>query len=287
MTVPAPGAIDCDIHPALPGMQVLRAVSRRVLARARADARAGARQLQRRRLSAERADQLPARLEARRRATPAPTSTCCARRRSTGSARATPSATCCMARQAMFSEDLSAALCRAINDWLAAEWLRTRSAAARLHRRADAQPGACRARRSSGAPPIRASCRCWCGRWANCRWAAASTGRSIARPNASTCRSASTPAVQLSPSADQPRLAVVLPGRLRLVVHRVRRRAEQPDHRRRVRRVPAPEGRADGIRRDLAAGLDVARRQDLARRARRSAVAGEIARRRMRASMCA
>ena len=58
-----------------------------------------------------------------------------------------------------------------------------------------------------------------------------------------------------------------------------RRRAEQPDLRRRVRRVPAPEGRADGIRRDLAARLDVARRQDLARRARRSAVAGEIARR--------
>ena len=51
--------------------------------------------------------------------------------------------------------------------------------------------------------------------------------------------------------------------------------------------VPAPEGRADGIRRDLAARLDVARRQDLARRARRGAVAGEIARRPMRASMCA
>ena len=35
--------------------------------------------------------------------------------------------------------------------------------------------------------------------------------------------------------------------------------AEQPGHRGRVRRVPAPEGRADGIRRDLAARLDVAR----------------------------
>ena len=83
----------------------------------------------------------------------------------------------------------------------------------------------------------------------------------------------------LPPSADQSRLAVVLPGRLRLLVHRFRRRAEQPDHRRRVRRIPPPEGRADGIRRHLAAGLDVARQQDLARRARRSAVAGKIPRR--------
>ena len=53
--------------------------------------------------------------------------------------------------------------------------------------------------------------------------------------------------------------------------------AEQPGQRGRVREIPRPEGRADRVRRDLAAGLAVAARQDLARRAGRSAVAGAAA----------
>ena len=138
--------------------------------------------------------------------------------------------------QAMFSEDLSAAMCRAINDWLAAEWLRSRSAAARLHRRADAQPGArgegdrARGRRSA----LRAGAGVGDERTAAGPAAALADlprGRTAGPADRHPCRQ------QLSPSADQPRLAVVLPGRLRLVVDRIRRRAEQPDLRGRVRRV--------------------------------------------------
>ena len=47
--------------------------------------------------------------------------------------------------QAIFSEDLSAAFCRAINDWVAQRMAGQGRPPARLHRRADAQPGARRA----------------------------------------------------------------------------------------------------------------------------------------------
>ena len=46
----------------------------------------------------------------------------------------------------------------------------------------------------------------------------------------------------------------------------------EPDLRRRVRQIPRPQGGADGIRHQLAAGLHVARQQDLARRPRRGAL---------------
>ena len=65
----------------------------------------------------------------------------------------------------------------------------------------------------------------------------------------------------------------VLSRGLRLAGAGLRRRAEQPGHRRRIREVPSPEGRAHRVGRDLAAGLSVAHQQDLARRARGNAVA--------------
>ena len=97
MTTPAPGAIDCDIHPALPSMQVLRALLGRVLARPRHHARAGAGQLHRQRLSAERADQRPARLEAAKGNAGTDLRHVAKRKRWMHSAPATPSATFCMA----------------------------------------------------------------------------------------------------------------------------------------------------------------------------------------------
>ena len=82
-----------------------------------------ARQSRAQRLSVERADQLPARLAsvagpARRSTSSAAGATCWT--------RSQPRFAICNVlhgAQIMFSEDLSAALCRAINNWIAAEWL--------------------------------------------------------------------------------------------------------------------------------------------------------------------
>ena len=149
----------------------------------------------------------------RPRVRPAPIQTCCSARRWTASTRASPSATCCTARQAIFSEDLSAAFCRAINDWVAAEWLDA-TAAARLHRRADAQPGARRREIERKAADQRfVQVLVWemgelpLGR----RQPLADLSRrgTIRFADRHPCRQ------QLSPSTDQSRLAVVLPGGLR------------------------------------------------------------------------
>ena len=178
--------------------------------------------------------------------------------------------------QVLFSEDLSAAFCRAINNWIKAEWL-------------DRDP---RLRASIVVPPHSADL-------------AAEEIERLAPDHrfvqvlllAMTEIAARPPAEladlqggrgarpadrhprrqQFPPSAQRRGLAVLLPGRLRLPVTRVRRRAQQPDHRGRVRKIPGAEGRADRIRRHLAAGLALASRQDLARRPRRSPLAGGTA----------
>ena len=286
MSVPAPGAIDCDIHPALPSMQVLVPYldeywRSHILMRG----------LERDNYTASafppnapincRPDWKPAKGSA---------GTDLDLLRSQAlDAFGTRYAICNVLHgaPAVFSEDLSAAMCRAINDWLAAEWLSTR--------------------RPRCAP--RSSCRC--------------TARSSRRKRSSACaadprfvqvlvwemselplgRRQHWPIYRAAERLDLP-IGIHAGSSYRHPPTNLgwpsyyledyvswstgfRRRAEQPDHRGRVRRIPAPEGRADGIRRDLAARLDVARRQDLARRARRGAVAGEIARRPMRASTCA
>ena len=65
---------------------------------------------------------------------------------------------------ALPSEDMAIALCRAMNDWIAREWLDARAAAARLHRRAAA--GAGPGGGGDRAPGRRtgASCPCCCRR---------------------------------------------------------------------------------------------------------------------------
>ena len=163
MTTPAPGAIDCDIHPALPSMQVLVALPGRVLARPCPDARPRARQLHGQRLPAERADQRPPRLEARRRATPAPTSTTL----QTQALDAFAHTLRHLQRAARRARRSSARTCpppsaAPSTTGSPKEWLDRRSAAARLHRRADAQPGARRRGDRTRAPPTNASSRCWC-----------------------------------------------------------------------------------------------------------------------------
>ena len=100
--------------------------------------------------------------------------------------------------QAAFSPYFGAALCRAINDWVVAEWL-------------DRDP---RLRASivvsmvDPALAIAASCRCWFWPWGRCRWAGASTGRSGKWPRATACRSAFMPAACI---ATPPRRAGIAP----------------------------------------------------------------------------
>ena len=122
MTIPAAGAIDCDIHPALPGTHVLvpyldaywrEHVEMRGLDRDNLELNAyppGAA------LSA-RPDWRPAK--------GLPGSDFDQLRRQVLDGFQSRYAICNVLHgaQAMYSEDLSAALCRAINDWIAAEWL--------------------------------------------------------------------------------------------------------------------------------------------------------------------
>ena len=98
MTVPVPGAIDCDIHPALPAMQALVPYldeywREHVLTRG----------LERDNYTASAFPPnapLNCRPDWRRRkAPPAPIWPCCGHRRSMHSARAMPSATCSTARR--------------------------------------------------------------------------------------------------------------------------------------------------------------------------------------------
>ena len=125
MSVPAPGAIDCDIHPALPSMQVLVPYldeywRSHILMRG----------LERDNYTASafppnapincRPDWKPAKGNA---------GTDLDLLRSQAlDAFGTRYAICNVLHgaPAVFSEDLSAAMCRAINDWLAAEWLSKR-----------------------------------------------------------------------------------------------------------------------------------------------------------------
>ena len=122
MTVPAPGAIDCDIHPALPSMQVLVPYLDEYWR-----AHITMRGLERDNYTASafppnapinvRPDWKPAKGNAGTDAD--------LLRSQALDAFGTRYAICNVLHgaQAVFSEDLSAAMCRAINDWLAAEWL--------------------------------------------------------------------------------------------------------------------------------------------------------------------
>ena len=214
MTVPAPGAIDCDIHPALPSMQVLVPYldeywRSHVLMRG----------LERDNYTASafppnapinvRPDWKPAKGNAG--------TDLELLRTQALDAFGTRYAICNVLHgaQAMFSEDLSAAMCRAINDWLAAEWLsrddRLRASivvpmhspelAAKEIERVAADPRFVQVlvlgdgRTAARAPPALADL---------------SRRRAPRSADRHPCRQ------QLSPSADQSRLAVLLSGGLRL-----------------------------------------------------------------------
>ena len=121
---------------------------------------------------------------------------------------------------AVFSEDLSAAMCRAINDWLAAEWLakddRLRaSIVVPMH----SPELAAKEIERVAADPRFVQVLVW-------EMSELPLGRRIHWPIYRVAERLDLPigihaGVQLSPSADQSRLAVLLPGRLRFVVDRI------------------------------------------------------------------
>ncbi len=122
MKVP-PGAIDCDIHPAVPSTAALlpylpdywrdqflnRHIDRYPFTLDE--------------LSAERAGELPAGLAAGDGTCPAAMSRRCVGRRSTPSAPAFAICNVLHGAIALFNEDMAAALCAAVNDWTAQELL--------------------------------------------------------------------------------------------------------------------------------------------------------------------
>ena len=105
---------------------------------------------------------------------------------------------CLYGVQLLFSEDMGAGFARAVNDWMAAEWLDKEPRLRASHRGADAE------RRTGGGgdqprrpgPPLRADPAAGDAR--PCRWASATTGRSTPRPRSTACRSASTPAAPIA-----------------------------------------------------------------------------------------
>ena len=100
--------------------------------------------------------------------------------------------------QAVFDPYMAAAFCKAINDWIAAEWLAKDPAAARLDRGADAGAGS--GGRGNRAPrrrqPLRLGAGAGAGRDA-CS-AGGTTGRSGRRPRNTSCRSRSMPAASIA-----------------------------------------------------------------------------------------
>ena len=78
--------------------------------------------------------------------------------------------------------------------------------------------------------------------------------------------------LELSQSGDLARLADVLCGGLHQPVPGLSDAGREPDHRRRVRQISEAQGGADRVRRDLAAGFPVAVVEVLARRAHGGAV---------------
>src|SRR5215510_4215038 len=89
--------------------------------------------------------------------------------------------------QAVFDPYMAAAFCRAINDWLAAEWL-ARDPRLRASIVVPMQAPDSRSRRSIGAPRTSVSWPCWC--WCRVKpcSAAATTGPSTPRPSSIRCR---------------------------------------------------------------------------------------------------
>ena len=266
MTIPAPGAIDCDIHPALPGTQVLLPYLDEYW---RAHVRM--RGLERDNYNAA-AFPANAPINARPDWKPAKGNAGCdfdTLRTQALDGFGSKYAICNVLHgaQAIFSEDLSAAFCRAINDWVAKEWLdrdpRLRaSIVVPMH---GPELSAREIERCAADPAVRSGA--GAGDARDCPSGAGSTGRSVRRPEqldlpigihaGSSYRHPPTnlgwPSYYLE---DYVSWSTGFAGVLNSLI------SEGV-----FVEFPQAEGRADGIRRHLAAGLDVARQQDLARRA--------------------
>ena len=172
---------------------------------------------------------------------------------------------CLYGVQLLFSEDMAAAFARAVNDWMVEGMARPRAAPARQHRRADPERRAGGRRDRALRRAIRASCRCCCWPAATSRWASGvywpiyAAAERHGLTDRHPCRQ------QLPQSADRGRLAELLHRGLRGPGAGLPVAVDQPDLRGRVLQVPRSEGRAAGIRLDLAAGASVAPDQILAR----------------------
>ena len=188
--------------------------------------------------------------------------------------------------QAVFDPYMAAGFCRAINDWIAAEWL---AKDPRL--------------RASIVVPMQApdlaveeiERRAADNRFVQVLVLA--QGEHAARPAALLADLAGGGEAQAAGRRSTPAASTAAPSSIGWPSYRYEyyhRRgagvpgpATEPGLRGRVRQISRAEGRADGIRRQLAAGLHVARQQDLARRARRGALGRPRAGRRSSASMSA
>ena len=98
---------------------------------------------------------------------------------------------------ALFNEDMAAALCAAVNDWVAKELL-DREPRLRASILVPAHNPALAVREIERVRPIAVSCRCCCWPWARCCSAAAPTGRFTRPPRSMGWRSAFMPAAPIT-----------------------------------------------------------------------------------------
>ena len=258
-----PGAIDCDVHPSVPDIKALLPLSRR---------RSGATRSVERGINSLESDQLSAEVAAHLAAGMARQERLCGDRRqqsspprcSTAGSAGTAILNCLYGVQLVFSEDMAAAFCRALNDWIAKEWL-------------DRDPRL----RASIVIPMQ-----------NVEYAVDEIERCAKDKRFVQVLVLAMQEVPLGrrhfwpiyAAAERHGLPIgihagsnyrnpVTVARLADLVHRGLRRpgaglsvaGREPDHRGRVRQVSRTQGRADRIGRDLAAGVPVAFRQVLAR----------------------
>ena len=115
------------------------------------------------------------------------------RRCATAGRRRSRSATASTAWASLFSEDMAAAFTRALNDWVAREWL-DRDPRLRASIVLPMQNTEYAVDEIERCAKDHASCKFWCWRCRKRRSAGVTCGRSMPPPNATACRSASMPA---------------------------------------------------------------------------------------------
>ena len=249
----AQGAIDCDIHPAVPGMKVLLPYLddywRETVVTRGIDSMRPLPAIRRTRRSAA------GRTGGRRTARPAATSACCRPQALDAFGARYAICNCLYGGQAARQRGSSARLSAARSTTGSpSEWLdrdpRLRASIVVPH--AESRAGGRGDRAPRRRPALRPGAAAADGR--DCRSAAAITGRSTRPPSGTACRSASMPAASYRhapTSLGWP--SFYLRGLCRAVAG-LRAAAAQPGRRGRVRQVPEAARRADRVRRHLAAG---------------------------------